>query len=195
VGQLLKPGSNAALRVCSAIDDPDDRYFDYVSAPLRGDFGVCQVVEQRLYKREDGWFSSPASGQTYYGGPTVYMMLAEGDCPRQDDKRYLVTNEVSEGIFAALVGFWKELSSANEQDVLFAKIDPVLRSDTDFQDFENAIRQGAKFKLVNIMLDSAYAHRPRHYALMLEGTPKNRMLHVDVTGKGVGVLGISTFVY
>ena len=193
--ELLEPDSHTALRTCSNQGDPESRTVARVSAPLRHPLGVCQIIEHQLFKDKGTWTYHPPPGKSHLGGLAVSMMVSEGDCPRQDDPRYIGTDDVSAGVFLAAVRFWKELSSRDGQDALFAGVYPVVRSGSMFQDFESEIRRGAEFELVSVSFVPADERTPAFYRMDMEGTLTNWALLVDVADDGLVVVGIGTIDY
>jgi hypothetical protein len=193
--ELLERAPNAAVKVCSDWRVPDTRSFEFVSAPLRGALGVCQITDRQIFKEDGGWTHDPPPDRPYLGDRGISMMVSEGECPRQSDPRYTITNNVSEGVFAAAVKFWKELSSGAGQDALFAAVTPIVRLNSTFREFESAVRRGATFKLVGVSLSAATPHHTGHYHFDLEGSPKIFSLVFDMSDAGLVVLGIGEFVY
>lgn len=193
--EWVRPDSHAALKVCSNPFVEDSTTFAHVFAPLRHPFGVCQMIERQLFKDGETWTYTPPQGESDLGGRLVSMMISEGDCPRQDDSRYIGTNDVSPGVFLASVRFWKELSSRDGHDALIAAVYPAVRSGPMFQDFEREIRRGAEFELVGVSFVPADESTPAFYKMDLEGTRTNWALLVDVMDDGLVVVGIGTIEY
>src|SRR3546814_15374229 len=52
------------------------------------------VIERHLFNEGGTWTYAPPADKSYLGERSVRMMLAEGDCPRQNDPRYVATNDV-----------------------------------------------------------------------------------------------------
>lgn len=193
--ELLRQDSRAALQACSVAGDPDTSYFMLVSAPLHHPFGICQITARRVFKEEGGWTHTPPPGKPYLDHRSVSMMVAEEDCPRQDDPRYVVTNDVSPGVFLAAVRFWEKLSSASNPEILAQVTFPAARASTIFRDFENEFSLWRSFRLVSVSFSSADAHSLAYYHLDLEGTPTNWTLLFDIVDEGLVVVGIGTVVY
>ncbi|HEY9548660.1 MAG TPA: hypothetical protein VIR45_04090 [Kiloniellaceae bacterium] len=192
--EILKPDSRTALKMCSAWSDEGSRTFARVFAPLRHPFDVCQIVERQLFKDKGTWTYTPLAGEPYSGDPRVSMMISEGNCPRQDDPRYIITSDITAGIFVTAVQFWRKLSSRDGHDALFADVYPVVRSSSMFQIFESEIRSGAELKPVRVALSTS-TQAPTHYSLELEGSLTNWALLFDVTGDGLVIVGIGTIEY
>jgi len=195
VQELLEPASTAAIKVCSRWGDPETRYFQLVSAPLSHPFGVCQVTAHRLFNEEGEWTHTPAPSKPYLDKRSVSLMVAEGDCPRQDDPRYVVTNDISPGVFLPAVRLWQRLSSASGPDALAEVTFPAARAGTIFRELESEFRLWKSFKLVGVRLSLADAHSPAYYHLDLEGSPTNWTLLLDFMHQELVIVGIGTFVY
>ncbi|MFN4764684.1 hypothetical protein ACKGJN_16265, partial [Gillisia sp. Q332] len=195
VRELLEKVSPGAIKSCSVWGDPETRTYDFVSVPLHHPFGVCQVTMRRLFHEDGNWTHTPPADKPYLGDRSVSMMVAEGDCPRQDDPRYVITNDISPGVFLAAVRVWERLSSASGPDALADVTFPSARAGQIFRDFESEFGLWKSFKLVGVSLSSAAAHSPAYYHLDLEGSPTNWTLLFDFMDEEPVVVGIGTFVY
>ena len=187
--EVLNRGHDSAVRLC-----PSSTVYDLISRPLQGPFDVCQITQWRLLKDGQSLSFAP-SERSNPGDPRLFMMVSEEDCPRQDDRRYIAADDVSAGVFVALVRFWGEMSSSEEgREALLAKFHSIDRSSRDFQEFESAFRSG-ELELAAVGLDSNAQQITPYYVLELGRPLSSWSLIVDFVGDELVVLGYGTIEY
>jgi hypothetical protein len=195
VRELLETVSPGAIKLCANWGDPKTRSFFFVSVPLHHPFGVCQVTKRQLFNEDGKWTHTPPPDKPYLGSRSVSMLLAEGDCPRQDDPRYIATNDVSPGVFLAAVRLWEKLSSAGGPDILDETTFPGAGTGEMFREFESQFGLWKSFKLVSVSFRQADAHSPAYFTMTLNGAPTNWLLVFDVVDDGLAIVGIGTVEY
>lgn len=194
----LVPGS--AARVCSVPGEPGSEAYWLISPAIRGAFGVCQFTERLVFKDGKAWTYIPPVDEPYLASRRVLIMISDETCARQDDPRYILANDVSEGVFVAVVQLWDRISSGENIDALLGNMPPEVRFSAEFRSFESAVKNGAAGRsAISLSRISRYDPAPEtvtaHYALDVDGSSASWLLIVDFASDGLQILGIGTIEY
>lgn len=185
--EMLSRVDGSAVRMCPVSAD-----YLLLSQPSRGPFHVCQVTQWRLVKEQGSleFMQSESSGSE---GRSLLMMISEGDCPRQDDLRYMPTEDVTAGVFVAAVHFWEELSSSEDglDDLLASFRGRDISKDfaRDLEDFERDFRKG-EVRLSAVRLGGNDKRTAPYFALDLGRSGTFWSLLVDFEDDELEVLGL-----
>lgn len=162
--EALNRGQGIAIRKCS-----DSKGYDLIFPPSRHLLGVCQAARRVLVKQAESLELMRWEGKEP-GFPDLLMMVADGDCPRQDDPRYLVTENVTVGTFKAAVWLWEKASSDEKSfGALLAELhknDDVVRFCGGLEKFESDFRRG-KLKLTSVRFQDDANHTSPYIRLDL----------------------------
>jgi len=184
-------GTNApAIQACTGSQRPPAFRYSWVSGIERGAFGTCYYSSQSLFRQpsDDQWTFAPPSGQEYLVTQILRIAIQQQGCPPYGDGRYVVANEVSEGLFVRLAEFWMQIVSSEEAfDKATAPLS-YLRQDQKFQSFRDFLTRQSSAPhrpvLRQIELHSPNDGLP-YYALTTDGWS----LLVDLADDGIIVIG------
>jgi hypothetical protein len=184
--EVLVQGQGNAVRKCSYSSG-----YDLIFRPSWHSVGVCQALKRVLVKEKDSLELMRWEGSEP-GFPSVLMMIADEQCPRQDDPRYLVTENVTAGTFKAVVRFWEKVSSSEEgHRILLTALREVHKSKGfcgGLERFESDLRN-ARLKLTAVRLLDNYGRGGPHLSLDLGCCDLFWSLLVDFKDDQLAVLG------
>ena len=187
VVEVLNRVEGSAIRKCSHAT-----FYELISPPSWNRLGVCQVTQWRLIK-EAGSLEYMPSDSTPAGFPRLFMMASDGDCPQQDDPRYLPTEDVTAGVFSAAVRFWEEVSSGDNGIgnllATFRGGEISERFARDLEDFERDFRNG-EVQLSAVRLGHANKRIAPYFELELGRSGTFWSLLVDFEDGELVVLGL-----
>lgn len=112
--------SGGGVTVCVLDQPPNDRYLRITSKPMLGLQGVCQFAERILSPTTSSEFPKGKPSVTYRG------LAQDGQCPRQDDQRYIPTNKISEGFFLEAHRLVDRLKAGAPTSQIFISQDQAL---------------------------------------------------------------------
>ena len=190
--EVLVRGQGNAVRKCSYSNG-----YDLIFRPSWHPLGVCQAAKRVLVK-EAGSLELMRWEGSEPGFPRLLMMIADEECPRQDDPRYLVTENVTAGTFKAAVRFWEKLSSNEEgHRILLAALREVHDSKSfcgGLERFESDLRN-AKLKLTAVRLHDNYERDAPHLSLELGCCDFFWSLLVDFKDDQLTVFGLGCTIH
>jgi hypothetical protein len=164
---------DAAVRECVTTRGKKEYYI--LTKPKAARFGVCQYSEFPMTKAK-------------VVDRVLLMSRPQTDCPQQGEA-YVVTRDVSPGVFLALVQFWDRVVT---RPATLKTTGNVVRAAPSFQSLEAAIKRKEKLRLDLIRLQTKPDGTLPYYSLTIRGANAAWVLLLDVGLTGVEAIGSGT---
>lgn len=142
----IPPG--AAVRRCVIGDSSP--IFSQMSAVGRSRSGVCSFTESIISTEPQ---QTPPEG-SFLAKPLLLKTVTTGPCPKQESRSYIVTEEMPDEVFAALLRFWNDMRTPATAERILKETATDVASEQDFQEFWAAMKREPKPSLEQIENDS-----------------------------------------
>ena len=196
--KLFEQNPNIPVRACARPGDWANATYSLILPPFRGDLGVCQYVTSPVFRENGAWTYSPPSPRLERRRDTVYMMASEEECSSYTDRRYIVTNDITEGAFIAAIRLWERISSGGIVDTSSASSE--VQSTPEFKRLMAALgtdrQRQASWKLLAFSRHAPDPIRkPVHYSLLVNVSKEGWLLIVDFIDGDLRLLDVHNIIY
>ncbi|WP_193369047.1 hypothetical protein [Pelagibius marinus] len=198
IREIFAQNPNIPVRACALPGDWANATYRLILPPFRGDLGVCQYVTSPVVRENGAWTYRPSSDRLTVQRDTVRMMASEEECPSYTDRRYVVTNDISEGLFMAAMRFWERMSSGDTVDASIASSE--VQSTPGFKTLMAALETDRQkqhsWKPASI---SRFApdpiREPIHYSIQVNVSKQGWLLIVDFIDGDLRLLEVHSIIY
>lgn len=198
IREIFAQNPNILVRACARPGDWASARYRLILPPARGDLGVCHYVTSPIFRENGAWTHNPSSVPLHAQRDTVLMMASEGECPSYTDPRYIVTNDITEGVFMAAIRLWERISSGASLDISIAS--SAVQSTPEFKRLMAALETDRQrqhsWKPASI---SRFApdpiRKPIHYSILVNVSKEGWRLTVDFIDGDLRLLGVHNIIY
>ncbi len=198
IRELFVQNPNIPVWACVPPGGWANATYRLILPPARGDLGVCQYVASPIFRENGAWTHRPPSPRFERQRDTVYMMASEEECPSYTDPRYIITNDITEGVFMAAIRLWERISSGASLDISSASSE--VQSTPEFKRLMAALETDRQrqhsWKPASI---SRFApdpiRKPIHYSIQVNVSKEGWLLTVDFIDGDLRLLGVHNIIY
>lgn len=196
--QLFEQYPNIPVEACAPPGDWANATYRLILPPFRGDLGVCQYVTSPVFRENGAWTHSPPSPRFERQRDTVYMMASEERCPSYDDRRYVITNDITEGAFIAAIHLWERLSSGDPVDTSIAS--SAVQATPEFKRLMAALeidrQRQTSWKPDSVSRSAPDPIRkPIHYSIQVNVSKQGWLLIVDFIDGDLRLMDVHKIIY
>jgi hypothetical protein len=198
IRELFVERPSIPVEVCVPAGNWANATYRLILPPVRGNLGVCHYVASPVFRENGAWTHRPPSPRFERQRDTVYMMASEEECPSYTDPQYIITNDITEGVFMAAIRLWERMSSGGAVDASIAS--SAVQSTPEFKrlmaalETERQTQHSWKPDIISRFAPDP-TRKPIHYSIQVTVSKEGWLLTVDFIDGDLRILGVHNILY